>query len=344
MMEKTNQAILAIVVIVIIAGGAYAFVILPGITPVEEQLKIAVCLPASVNDFAWNYEMYYSATTADQLLDNATIDVFTDLGQDVAAKAVFRELADTGYQILVGHTHEYGAMMQDIADEYPDTLFFSTGIYADNISNTWGYEVALYQIAYVHGLIAANISQTGKLGYMDGFKFDSTNLMANGFYLGALAMNPAVNVSFVYAFTWEDMDLAREQAQALIDTGVDMIQARTSVPGAIQAAAQNDSVYLFGAVADQSSLAPTSVISSMCRNSTTYLLLWAELFWSDGFVHDELYILDWAQDGGYMALNPTIWNNDTIISPGLRTLVDDTIEDIFDGTLVVPYNGTPMWE
>ena len=340
-MSKNTTIIVAIVAIVVVGGGLAAVFLLPGLAPVEEELLIGVCVAESINDFAWSYEVYTSANWIDQAYDNVKVNVFTDLGFGLAVKDVFTDLADTGYGIIWAHTAAYHGYVQEVAEEYPEVIFATTGGPEDNISNTFYNGWGMFETVYIHGLIAGNFSATGKVAYMDGFKYPSTNEMANAFFVGATEVNPLVNVSYVYANTWEDMDLAREQAQALIDSGVDVIQARTSIPGAAQAVSQNDTAYMFGAMADQSSLAPTSIISSVVANSSALMQFYIEAWFGDGFDDVANNIdLGMADGANYPAFNPTIWDNATLVDPGLKAYVENRIAEIQAGTFILVKNQT----
>jgi basic membrane protein A len=347
------QIAIAAVVIVVVVGAAAAYVLLPALTPGEPELRIAVCMPANINDFAWNYQMYVGAQEVADAYPDVTVDTFLDLGQGVAAKDVFIDLAGQGYQILIGHTFEFGVYMQDIAPDFPNTIFVASSLRADNISNTFGYGSAFHETGYVIGVLAASITQTGKVGYMDGFKSASTNAYANGYWMGVQSVNPATNVSFVYANSWEDMDLAREQAQALIDLGFDNILVRTSVPGGIQAGASNPGTYIYGAETDQRSLGPKTVMASMISNRTQMLEYVIQLYNGEhgGFVMNatvgpspQMFYFGMALGGAYVAFNNVLFTNSTIVPLATQALVQEVITNITSGILTVEYNTTSKWD
>ena len=352
-MSKSNtNVILTAVIVIVVVGGVAAVVFLPGvINPVEDQLKIAVLMPGNINDFAWNYEMYHSATSMNQAFPDVQIDVFMDLGQGAAVKDVMLDVQEEGYQIQIGHTFEYSLFYYDLIEDLADTLLFCNGFMTDAYANTFGLEGGPHEITYVLGYLAGSITKTGKIGYMDGYQFESTVAIANQFYLGAKAANSSANMTAVWQNTWEDQDQSREQCQALIDTGHDNIFARTSVPGAIQAGGGTPGVYIYGSQADQSSLDPTTVMACAISNGSALIQFIIETWQGSGFTNETSVgeigpgVLEFgvAEHGVYWAPNDLLFTNTSIVSAQIQAEVLDVYESIRNGSWAPIWNGTQMF-
>ena len=85
-----------------------------------------------------------------------------------------------------------------------------------------------------------------------------------GWVNGAKAVNPEVQTRKIYLNSFDDAAAGREAALALIRVGADMFHhnADAAALGVFQAAKEQPGVYVFGANADQSRLAPDRVVGS----------------------------------------------------------------------------------
>jgi len=85
-----------------------------------------------------------------------------------------------------------------------------------------------------------------------------------GWIRGAQRTNPRVASSVTYLNTFDDAAAGREAALAMIRLGVDLFHhnADQAALGVFQAAKESPGVYVFGANADQSALAPDRVYGS----------------------------------------------------------------------------------
>lgn len=350
-MERKTKYFVTIVVVVIIAGGT-STVILPWIFPAPQQLKIGILTPASINDFGWNYEMFTSANWLDSQYEDVTIDVFTDLGwgSDTIQPVAIDLLAE-GYQVIVAHTS--GDFWGEVAVDWPDRIFLSAGNPPDNINNTYGYGVLYSECAYVFGFIAASISQSQKIGYMDGFPWGSTKAIANAFYEGAKTVNDTIDLSVVWANTWEDVELAQSQAQTLINQGIDNIMVRTSAYGAIQAAGNNSGTIIYGSEIDQKDLGPTFYMASAAANHSRLLQYLIEVWHASGLAYpgdisigvrgSGAVYFGMADQGSFIIWNDALLSNTSIVPAQVKTDALAFEADIIAGSVVVAYNETQTW-
>jgi basic membrane protein A len=84
--------------------------------------------------------------------------------------------------------------------------------------------MACEQTAYVEGIIAANMTQSGKVGAIGPIQGDSLVKIINGFEDGALSVNPDLVVETAWTNSFVDTPLAKEAATAMIEDGVDVIK------------------------------------------------------------------------------------------------------------------------
>ena len=93
----------------------------------------------------------------------------------------------------------------------------------------------------------------------------------NSYYLNAKKVNPAVELSVVWAFTWFDPAKEADAAKALIDQGVDVIASHTdSTAPLAEAAKTNGAVIGFGQASDMADYAPSPRVTSIIDNWSPY--------------------------------------------------------------------------
>ena len=83
----------------------------------------------------------------------------------------------------------------------PDAII-STELWSP--TNVWSSEYHGEEYFYVMGALGAYVSQTGHIGYVNAAESPSANASINALMLGALSVNPDIDVSFTYVGSFED--------------------------------------------------------------------------------------------------------------------------------------------
>lgn len=296
----------------------------------EADTKVALCMSGAVNDQGWNQSAYEGAKTAcDKYGYELTYS--ENLGAaDIAA--AFAEYAAAGYDVIIGHGFEFGDPALEVASTYPNVTFICTeaSASADNVAS---YVMACEQTAYVEGVIAASMSQSGKIGAIGPIQGDSLVKIINGYAEGARSVNPSIEVQTAWTNSYVDTQLAQEAASAMIDSGADVIKhcANACGNGAINAAA-TAGIWCQGDSYDQSSLAPENILDSALYNLDVVLDI-ALGSVADGSFKGDVYNLGMA-DGAV----------EVLISDNVPQEVADqaqaVIDDITSGKLVITPNFT----
>ena len=133
----------------------------------------------------------------------------------------------------------------------------------------------LSEASYLAGMVAGGLTKTGTIGFVGGVELPPVRDASEAWVAGARAVNPQVQSRTSYLNNWDDAALGREAARALIRVGADMLHhnADAAAIGVFQAAKEAPGVYVFGANADQSSLAPARVLGSAVIDLPRALLL-----------------------------------------------------------------------
>ena len=296
----------------------------------ESKGKVALCLSGPANDQGWNQSAYDGAKAACEKYGYEL--AYTENLNAADIVAAFSDYAAAGYNVIIGHGFEFGDPALEVASTYPEVTFICTeaSASADNVAS---YVMACEQTAYVEGVIAANMSQTGTIGAIGPIQGDSLVKIVNGYIEGAKSVNPDIDVKTAWTNSYVDTQLAQESASAMIEGGADVIKhcANACGNGAISAAVAAD-IWCQGDSYDQSSLAPENILDSAIYNLDVVLDIALGTV-ADGSFEGGVYNLGMA-DGAVKVL----------ISDNVPQEVADkaqaTIDAITSGELVITPNYT----
>jgi basic membrane protein A len=148
----------------------------------------------------------------------------------------------------------------DAARRYPAVTFMHCSGYktADNAGTYFGRE---YEGRYLAGMLAGGMTESGRIGYVAAFPIPEVVRGINAFALGALAVNPDVEVRVLWTSTWYSPGIERETAERLLDYGADVLTMHQDTPATAQAAEQRGK-YALGYHSDMSMFAPRAVLTS----------------------------------------------------------------------------------
>jgi len=229
--------------------------------PAAETGKIAAMLPGPADDDSWN-EAAVNALNALDAKGHET--AYAENVQPPDAPRVLREFAEEGYQMVVAHSFGYKDAVMEVASEYPDTNFAWAGGINVTAPNVGDYDQPFYEAAYLVGIIAGHVSDSGKLGAVYGFDIPVCHSMGEAALAGAKTVNPDAELLAAAAGDWADVAKAKEAALAQADAGVDYWIGCGEGPtfGTIEAAREVDG-YATGYVGDMSDYAPNVVLVNL---------------------------------------------------------------------------------
>jgi basic membrane lipoprotein Med (substrate-binding protein (PBP1-ABC) superfamily) len=186
-----------------------------------------------------------------------------DIGYSGGMERQLRQIAEQEKpDLIVGDSYGNEEAVRKVAKEYPKIAFvFGSGeAPTDTVSvfDNW-----LHEPAYLAGMLAGGITKSNVIGVVGGYPVPEVNRIVNGFVKGAQSVNPAVQVKVTFINSWFDPAAAKEAALAQIDAGADVMFAERA--GVIEAANEKGLLSI-GNMADQQSIAPASVMTSLLWN------------------------------------------------------------------------------
>jgi basic membrane protein A and related proteins len=238
-------------------------------------LRVGLVTPGSVADAAWNSGAYAGLQRIHDSLGVAIshVEARTPAEQDEA----LRTYAEQGYDLVFAHGFEFQGPAERVSAEYPRTIFVVTsGSRAHG--NVAPLIFRLEEASYLAGMVAGGLTRTNVLGFIGGIELPPIEAAYQGWVNGATAVNPRVQSRKIYLNSFDDAAAGREAALALIRVGADMLHhnADAAALGVFQAAKESPGVYVFGANADQSALAPEHVMGSAVIDLPRAFLLVAQ--------------------------------------------------------------------
>ncbi len=295
----------------------------------EEALRVAEVFPGSISDEGFNQVGYEGLMMIrDQLGAEVAFSENTPVANFVQ---VYRDFADQGYDVIIGHGFEYGDVALEVAPDYPDIKFIVDSNPVVEAENVAGITGESWEAAYLCGALAGLMTESGKIGGIAGFDFPILVAQMEAYKLGAQSVLPDVEVTIVYVGSFEDVSLAKEAALAQASAGVDVVFhiADAAGIGVIQAC-EEAGIWAIGWGLDQNHLAPDTVLTSMLFNGAKLLL------------QDVQKVVDgtWTGEVRLYGLETGVVNIADfhgLVPDDIASQVEQTKSDIIAGDIEVPY-------
>lgn len=227
----------------------------------EKPLKVALILTGVANDMGWNQAAYEGLELLEK--EYGCEVAYSENCTTADMAAALTDYAAAGYDIVFGHSYEFGDPMCEVAEMYPDTYFVSIEGDQGNGENVASYQLKCQESAYVIGMLAARMTQAKNVGMVSAVQSASMNKIVNGFLDGVAAVDSSVNTQVVYTGSYVDTALGKECGLAVIENGADFVYhcANDSGLGALNAAIEKG-LWVCGDSYDQSSLSDEYVLTS----------------------------------------------------------------------------------
>ena len=184
-----------------------------------------------------------------------------------SSRDVLQELAGRN-DIVFATSLGYMISTEGIARENPNVMFeHATGSrQAENLSN---YATRAYQPRYLSGLIAGNMTKSGKVGYIAAHPIPEVIRGINAFTLGVREVNPTAEVEVQWTKSWCSPEKDIALAAKLIASGADVLTHHTDSSSVIEFAEKKD-VFIIGYHSDMSEFAPNNHLASVVHNWGPY--------------------------------------------------------------------------
>lgn len=186
------------------------------------------------------------------------------------------DAASEGADLIIAVGYVQGDEMTEIAEQYPETYFAVVDSDAEAPENVMSLSFKEQEGSFLVGVIAALTTETDIVGFIGGGEEPTIEKFEYGFRAGVKAINPDAQVLVDYTECFDDQNLGRETALALIEGGADVIYHASGECGiGVIEAAGEKGVWAIGVDQDQSDLNPEAVLCSMFKrvDNAVYLAI-----------------------------------------------------------------------
>ncbi len=238
----------------------------PTPTPAR-KFKVAFIFVGPVADLGWSYAHDQGRRALEQIpgVETAYQEMVAE-GPD--AERVIEQYAREGFDMIFATSFGYMDSVMAVAEKYPNVRFeHATGY--KTAPNVAIYDGRGYEGWYLAGIVAGRMTRTNVLGYVAPYPIPEVVRNLNAFTLGARSVNPQVKVKPVWIFSWYNPPAEREAAQALYDSGADVI-ARESDSPEPDKLAEEKGIYAIGYNAISYDVAPNALLTAPVWNWSVY--------------------------------------------------------------------------
>ncbi len=292
-------------------------------------MRVGLITPGSIADAAWNSAAYQGLQ---RIRDSLGFQISHVEARTPAEQAeALRTYAAQGYDLVFAHGFEFQDAAERVSSEYPKTLIIVTSGRRAH-GNVAPLIFRLEEASYLAGMVAGRLTRSNVLGFVGGIELPPIKAAYQGWFNGAKAVNPKVESREIYLNSFDDAAAGREAALALMRVGGDMFHhnADAAALGLFQAVKERPGVYVFGANADQSNLAPDRVLGSAVIDLAHAFLLVATEVRSGRFTPR---VQAFGLGSGVVSYTPNP-RLDRLVPPELRARMRAAADSMVAGTLI----------
>ena len=173
---------------------------------------------------------------------------------------------DDGYDLILCTGFKLAEATKKAAEANPDQKFAIIDDASIDLPNVACLMFAQEQASYLVGIVAGMASESGVVGYVQGMVSENMNLFGIGFIEGVLSVNPEATVLQYNANSFGDVAAGSAAVKNFVTKGADVVYHAAGGTGAgVITGCQENGIYAIGVDADQSYLAPETVITSAMK-------------------------------------------------------------------------------
>ncbi len=209
--------------------------------------------------WTWAHDQGRQHAEAETGATTVTVENIPETGPDFEQAA--RDAIADGADVIFATSFGYMDAMEALSGEFPDVAFAHATGFKSNDTNFGNYFGRIYQARYLTGLVAGEASASGNIGYVAAFPIPEVIRGINAFTLGVQAVNPDATVTVNWTSTWFDPAVEGDAAQALLDSGADVIAMHQDSTAAGERA-QGAGARWVSYNSDMSAFAPDAYVAS----------------------------------------------------------------------------------
>jgi basic membrane protein A len=256
-----------------------------------------------------------------------------ELQSEAQREQALRRFAEAGSNPIVMAGFAFADALGQVAADYPDTKFTIIDMVVDQ-PNVRSVVFNEHEGSYLVGMMAAEASKSGTVGFIGGMDIPLIRKFACGYAQGVMAANPdakvIANMTGTTPAAWNDPVKGSELTKAQISQGADVVYAAAGGTGVgvLQTAADED-ILSIGVDSNQNHLHPGKVLTSMMKRVDNAVY---QAFTDGPDMETGFSVMGLANGGVGYALDD---NNAPLVSAEMQAMVDDAAAKIASGELKV---------
>lgn len=256
-----------------------------------------------------------------------------ELQSEAQREQALRRFAEAGNNPIVMVGFAFGESLGEVAAEYPDTKFAIIDMVVEE-PNVRSVVFNEHQGSYLVGMMAAQASESGTVGFIGGMDIPLIRKFACGYVQGVKAVNPDAtviqNMTGTTPAAWNDPVKGSELTKAQISQGADVVYhaAGGTGTGILQTAA-DEGILGIGVDSNQNYLHPGSILTSMVKrvDNAVYDAMSAGTDMETG-----IQVMGISNEGVGYAMDE---HNESLVTDEMKAAVDEAAEKIASGELEV---------
>jgi basic membrane protein A len=241
-----------------------------------------------------------------------------------------RRMAEKGASPIIAMSFSQASAIEKVAKEFPKLQF---AIIDDvvKLPNVQSFVFKEHEGSFLVGLMAANASKTGKVGFVGGMDIPLIRKFQCGYEQGAKFANPKAevfaNMTGTTGAAWNDPARGGELAKAQFSKGADVVFAAAGGTGiGVYQAAKDGGKLAIGVDSNQNHLHPGTMLTSMLKRVDVAVYNVSKKF-TPG-----VSVLGLKEDGVGYAMDA---NNAKLVTADMKKKVDAAKADIISGKIKV---------
>ncbi|SMP01345.1 BMP family lipoprotein [Shimia sagamensis] len=256
-----------------------------------------------------------------------------ELQSEAQREQALRRFAEAGANPIVMTGFAFGNVLSEVAPDYPDTKFAIIDMVVD-APNVRSVVFNEHEGSYLVGMMAAQASKSGTVGFIGGMDIPLIRKFACGYVQGVKAVNPDAtviqNMTGTTPAAWNDPVKGSELTKAQIAQGADVVYAAAGGTGVgVLQTAADEGILSVGVDSNQNHLHSGKVLTSMMKrvDNAVYEAMTAGVDLETGF-----NVMGVANGGIDYAMDE---HNAALVSADMKASVDGAKEKIASGELAV---------
>lgn len=243
-----------------------------GAAAAQDKTKACFVYVGPIGDLGWSYQHHQGLLAVQEAYGDKVETAYQEsVPEGADAERVLTQMALSGCDIIFTTSFGYMDATNAVAKKFPDVKFEHATGFKREAPNVSIYNARFYEGRAIQGHIAGKMTKTNKIGYIGSFPIPEVIMGINAYYLHAKKVNPAVELTVVWAMTWFDPAKEADAAKAMIEQGVDVIASHTdSTAPLAEAAKTGGKVIGFGQASDMAEYKPSPRVTSIIDNWAPY--------------------------------------------------------------------------